>query len=341
MRSDLFGKWLVLVVCACGVATAGEPAAEANEPWIAAEHLSAGWESMTLSTRLFNQEIPMDRPMVPGRSLSFGGRIEVIDPNGLIGLSLTAKNGKAFDEIGIPIQVNNKSTLPVMSGSECLALGPSYQPLEYPTKLDVDTRLAIREFEPFDFAIGMSMRYNAPFPLVLSRIEWSMSALLSDHFEAFDIPFAPTADWIEVAPGLEVLVEETTVEEGKYWYRMKARYDPNRITYLDVRDEPPCFVGSTDVSYSWPWYTYPEMIVTALDIVDAEGNSVMSQSSGRRVLSGGSSSKDSGGQRIATRQRIGTCSECGKAAFIRHIIAFKPYNHELQFVLENVPVPTE
>ena len=90
MCGDLFRKWLVLVVCVCGVAAAGEPnepVTEANEPWIAAEHLAPIWESMTLGTRLFNHEIPATRPMVPRRSLSFGGWMNVIDPNGLIGLT--------------------------------------------------------------------------------------------------------------------------------------------------------------------------------------------------------------------------------------------------------------
>jgi hypothetical protein len=83
------------------------------------------------------------------------------------------------------------------------------------------------------------------------------------------------------------------------------------------------------------------MIVTAIDVLDAERNSVFTQSPGRLTLTGGTNFHDSGGQRIVSQQYTGTCSECGKAAFIRHVIAFKPYNRELQFVLENVPVPTE
>lgn len=223
-----------------------------------------------------------------------------------------------------------------------LRQGPSYQPLTYRMSLNVDTRLGIAEYEPFRFTIDMLMGYNDPFPLALKRLEWSMSALLSDHFEAIDIPFAPTADWIELPPGLEVLVEQTAVEEGEYSYRMQTRYDPNRISYLDGRDYPPCYTGPRHiVPYSWPWDAYPEMIVTALDIVDVEGNSVMSRSEGQRMRSGSTRFHDSGGRRIVTQQYVGNCSECGTAALIRHVIAFMPYNQNLQFVLENVPVPTE
>jgi len=331
MCGDLLRKWLVLVVCTCGVAAAGEPVPEPNTPWIADRHLAPIWESMALATRYYNQGLVTDRPMPPSRSVSLTGRMNVIDPNGLIGLSEVATNTYAFDEAGRSIDV-------VMAPQsrfdcECRLHGPSYQPLEYSMRL---------EPEPFHFTIDMAMERNAPFPTVLSRLVWSMSALLSDRIEVFDIPFAPTADWTELVPGLEVLVEQAAVEQGKYSYQMKARYDPNRVSYLDARDSPSCPKGLTyDGPYSWPWNAYPEMIVTAVDVVDAKGNSVFVQSPGRLSLTGGTGFHDSGGQRIVTMQYTGTCSECGKAALIRHVIAFKPYNQELQFVLENVPVPTE
>jgi len=328
MCADLLRKWLVLVVCACGVAAAGEPnvpVAEVNEPWIVAEHLAPIWESMTLGTQLFNHEIPATRPMVPRRTLSFGGRMNVIDPNGLVGLSQVAKDAKAFDEIGAKIQVENPGTMPAV-GCECMLLGPSYRPLEYMMKPTTG---------PLRFTIDMSMNYNAPFPLVLSRLEWSMSALLSDHIKAIDIPFAP-GDWTELVPGLEVLVEEATVELGKYSYRMEARYDPNRVSYLGIREKSPCSAGLTEVSYSWPVRAYPEMIVTGVDVLDAQY-----QSTGYSSLLGGTTLRDSGGHRIVTLHYSAVGSECGKAAFIRHVIAFEPYDQELQFVLENVPVPIE
>jgi hypothetical protein len=223
MCGGLSKKWLALVVCTCGVAAAGEPAPELNKPWIAAEHLTPGWESMALATRYFNPEIPTTRPMPPSRSISLTGRMYVIDPNRLIGLSEVTKNAKAFDEADCRIEVVSASQ------AGCPLQGPSYQPLEYSLRW---------EAEPFHFTIDMSMERNAPFPAVLSRLEWSMSALLSDHIEAIDIPFAPTADWTELVPGLEVLVEQATIGQGEYSYRMKARYDPNRISYLNVKDEP-------------------------------------------------------------------------------------------------------
>jgi hypothetical protein len=85
------------------------------------------------------------------------------------------------------------------------------------------------------------------------------------------------------------------------------------------------------------------MIVTAIDVVGADGNSIWNKrmQPGHISLGTGSGFSDSGDQRIAMRYGSGTCSECGNAAFISHVIAFKPYNRELQFVLENVLMPTE
>jgi hypothetical protein len=172
---------------------------------------------------------------------------------------------------------------------------------------------------------------------MLSRLEWSMAALLSDAFEAVDIPFAATDDWIELVPGLEVLVEEASVSEGRYTYRMKIRYERSRVSYLDARDRPSGFIGrASDAPYSWPSDAFPEMIVTAIDVVDAEGNSVWG---GSGSMGTGRGFDDFGDQRIVTQHGVGFCPTCDQAAFIRHIIAFEPYRRHLQFVLEDVLVP--
>jgi len=329
MYGDLFGKWFVLLVCTYGVTAAGapnEPVADVNEPWIVAEHLLPDWQSMALTTRLYNPGGPASVNRTPQRSLSFAGRIHVIDAGGLIGLSELATNAKAFDEIGNPVETTRVSQYPTR-----------YTPLRYSTAIQLGTGNRIVSVVPYEFTIEMTMVRGAPFPLMLSRLEWSMSALLSDDFEAIDIPFAPAADWIELAPGLEILVEEAIVTEGRYDYGLKARYDPNKISYLDARERPAGFTGRrSEAPYSWPTniQPFPELIVTAIDVVDANGNGLSSSGS-----SGGYN--DVGGQRTATHTGTGFCSQCGDAAFIRHVIAFKPYNQQLPFVLENVPVPTE
>ena len=330
MCGNLLVRWLVPIACVCGVAGAGEPApgpvADANETWLVADHLVADWQFMALTTRRYNPAGPVSANKTPHRYLSFAGRVDVIDTGGLIGLSELATDAQAFDELGNPIDTTRVSQYPTR-----------YTPLRYSTTIQLGTGYRITEIVPYEFTIDMTMERNAPFPLMLSRLEWSMSALLSDDFETIDITFAPTADWIELALGLEILVEKAIAAEGKYEYRIQARYDPNEVTYLDARDRPAGFMGRrSEAPYSWPTniQPVPKMIVTAIDVVDANGTSL--------PRSGGSGGfDDSGGQRIVTRSADGFCPTCGNAAFIRHVIAFDPYDRKLQFVLENVPVPTE
>jgi hypothetical protein len=344
MCGDLFRKWLVLVVCAYGAAAAGqpkEPAAEANESWIAAKHLAPGWESMALTTRLFNPDMPPSVNKTPRRSLSFAGQIHVIDPNGLIGLEEVATHAIVFDEVGNHIQ---------MAGTTSYG-SPLYQPIRYVGTLWVPTGEVIVSIWPYSFSIDMLMGYDMPFPVTLSRLEWTMSVLLSDTFITVDIPFAATNDWVELTPGLEVLVEQAAVSEGKYNYRLKARYNPDRILYLYARDttplpcEPP---ESSYDTYTWSGQTPPETIVTAIDVLDPNGNAIWRYSFGSRTIGGSfgfsSDTRNIGSGTISGNATIignGKCPDCDRAAFIRHTMALKPYTQDVQFVLENVPVPTE
>jgi len=333
MCDDLFRKWLVLVVCMCGVAGAGEPnepVAEANEPWIAAEHLAPGWESMALTTRFFNPDGPPSVNKSPQRSLSFTGQINVIDPNGLVGLSEVAAYAKAFDEAGDRIVVAGTTGYGYPSS-------PLYQPVSYVSTLWAPTGEVTVSIKPYSFSVDMLMRPNAPFPLMLSRLEWTMSVLLSDTFITVDIPFAATSDWVELTPGLEVLVEQATVSEGKHNYRLKARYNPDKILYLYATDRtsPPSEPQGSS-AYTWTGQTPPEIIVTAIDVLDANGNAIWRYSGGSRTI-GGSYGSSSDTRIIGS----GKCPDCDRAAFIRHTMALKPYTQDVRFVLENVPVPTE
>jgi hypothetical protein len=347
MCADLLRKWLVLVICACGVAAAGEPAepVEASEPWIGAEHLAPGWESMALTTRRFNPDLPASIDKTPQRSLSFTGQINVIDPNGLIGMDEVATKAIAFDEAGNRIQVVGVLRAPTSSEYPPTAIGEGYPPwgplytaVRYSTTRWVPTGEVTVSIRPYSFSIDMLMGYGASFPLILSRLEWTMSALLSDTFVMVDIPFAPTSDWVELVPGLEVLVEQAAASEGKHNYRLRTRYERGKVLYRYVRDTTiPGSVPSEIDTYAWPDQAPPEMVVTAIDVLNAEGDAIWRYSGGSRTYTVYYS--DSEDRRIVTYKGSGNCPDCGRAAFIRHTIALKPYVQDVRLVLENVPVP--
>jgi hypothetical protein len=343
-RNKVWGLVGALILCAgsaglgqdiylLGGGVAGDPNApgppDVNEPWDPATHLAAGWRSMTLSTELRNPAECEWAQTPPVRSLSFGGLIRVVDANGLVGVSETAVDALAFDETGKQLE----TVAPLPSS-------PLYRPLIYTVAWLSDGRQKV-SIAPYSFSINVSMGSNAPFPLVLSRVEWSMPVLLSDRFETIDIPFAPTTGWIEMTPGLEIFVEEAVVQEQTYRYRIKVRYDRNNVTYLDARDRRAGFIGRlSEQPYLWSSQTLPEIVVTGIDVVNAEGQSVWGGSTGSRSMGTSGGFTDSGNQRTATHGGSGYCSTCGTAAFLRHVVAFKPYSRQVRFVLENVPVPS-
>jgi len=332
MCGNLLKIWFALAICTCGVAAAGEPnetVTEPNKPWIAAEHLTAGWESIALTTRHFNKDTPEHKMYSVMRSMSLEGRIEVTDPNGLIGLAEIAMDASAFDEAG--------KRIPTARISQS---APPYRPLREMIGVWVPTGERIVSFAPFTCSIDM-LDSDGPFPVALGKVEWSMAALLSDTFKVVDVPFVVTDDWIELAPGVEVLVEQAVAEGGRYEYRTKTRYDPNRVQYLRARkatSRPRSLAEIRDrEDYSWPDGVLPEIIVTEIDVIDVEGNSIRRGSEG--VIAFGDNFVASDYPWIVIHDYSSRCPDCVDAAFIRHVLAFKPYTRRVQFVLESVPVP--
>jgi len=272
---------------------------------------------------------------IAAREVRIGRIAQAIDPGleqavgGIVGVDLEVVDD---DEAGNRILVEGTTSYGYPSM-------PSYQPLRYSTTLWAPTGEVTVSIRPYSFSIDMLMGYDAPFPLMLSRLEWTMSVLLSDTFITVDIPFVATTDWVELTPGLEVLVEEATVSEGKHSYRLKARYNPDKILYLYATDRtssPSEPLGSSPDTYRWSGQTPPEVIVTAIDVLDANDNAIWRYSGGTRTI-GGSYGSSSDTRIIGS----GKCPDCDRAAFIRQTIALKPYTQDVRFVLENVPVPTE
>ena len=331
MQNKVFHRQFALILCFCGIIAAAEPngvpGSDANDAWLGSEHLSPGWRVMELTTYHSNPENP-DAPRGPfPRRLLFGGQIKVTEPNGLIGLSTVPSDVLVLDETGRTVDTASSSRSTVF-----------YEPPVYVTTVWTppgEMRVSIR---PYDFSVDMWM--YPPYPAVLGKVQWSMNVLLSDSFEVVEIPFAPTADWIELKPGLGILVEEAVSQGATYRYRTKARYDPKKISYPCPDNKMKSPSGPTSPSpqaYSWPGAELPEIIVTDIDLLDAEGGSFRQRSTGTLGTLVGAD--DSGDGRVVTRTVWGTCSACGPAKVIRFVIASAPYERQVQFELENVLIP--
>jgi hypothetical protein len=154
-----------------------------------------------------------------------------------------------------------------------------------------------------------------------------MYALVADKFESADLAFKTTADWVELVPGLKVLVEKATVDGTRYEYQVKSQYDLRKVSYL--RPFPSLSSSAA----------LPERIVLEMQILNEKGVPV-GGAGGSGAFGSGMSGTGSGEQMNYTSSGSGTCSDCGQATTFRYRLAVKPYEREVRFVLENVPMPS-
>jgi hypothetical protein len=300
---------------------ANEPAPpDANQPWDPAEHLTATWESVSVSmtSRLYNPAVRPEQQVKDSEwSLSLTGQIDVTDPNGLLGLSLITTSALALDEEGRVV-----STAP--------ATGMPVRMYWQPRFIDVPSGpngKRVSQLFPNHFSVSLPMAPDAKYPAQLSRVEWSMYVLVAEQFRTVDIPFEANEVWVEVTPGLEVLVEQAVVEENTYRYRLKVRYDKSQVDYLPS--------GSMSL---WRDEAPPALAVVNMGLLNAEGKSV--RGSGGGSFSDGGGYSGSNNQMTGTASGSGTCDACGTAAIIRYTLAQNMYEREVRFALEDIPVPS-
>ena len=355
MRNRSITQLIVVALCACTMAAqrpvqapygdilvmaVGEPAdlqalaspLPAGPPnvWVPAENIVATWESITSMSKLYN---PADKPgaKVPERSLSLSARVEVVDVNGLLGFDSTAQGTLVLDEK--PRVVYSQA----VPSKYCRF----YWPLRYTKKMVAGQWVS--ELQPYNLTVDMPLDPNRPYPTLLGRVEWSTYALVNTEAKTVDVPFSLTADWLTLTPGVEIKVEQATAESGRYQYRIATRYSRSKVLWTP---------SGAAISI-WTSDPTPEVIVTKLDILDAQGKSLtdgVSSGSSTGGSGGGGSSGSSGGLIAAAAERasdlttgttsgMGSYSGGGTATTFRFTLALKPRQQQLRFILENVPVP--
>ena len=303
---------LVLGTCTlCGVAFAqGDP----NALWDPAEHFLPYWESVELEARIYNPAARPDEDPNTQRQLRVQGAVEMIDYAHLLGVSTQMRGVVVLDQDEAEIY-NTQGQDPPMRW---------YRETE-----DVKSSAGFGErADEFNFSVSIPMDPSKGYPTSLSRIQWSVGALVAETFEVVDVPFEPNEEWIELVPGLEILLEEASVEQGRYAYKIQAIYDPDSIDYSS---------GS-----SWHFRNDdapPATMLIDMDMLNAAGQSVHDLSASG--ASGGSSSGrgTSDGLMEVTSTGSGSCSACGDVTTIRYTFALAPYEVEARLALEDVPVP--
>lgn len=344
MRSRSFPMLSVFALCVCAAAAAersnqfssndvlivvtgepndpnlpaGGPAPDPNQTWDTAAHLTATWESvsMSMTSQLYNPAVrPYQTTTGPQWSLALTSRIGVVDSNGLIGLSWTTGAAQAFDQDGREV-----ARAPAPDSQSRFYVQPHYMSV-----LTGPEGAWVSEMSPSHFSVSLPAAPNAQYPSLLSRVTWCLNALVSNRVETVDVPFQPSDTWVELAPGLEILVEKAAVAGGKYEYTIQARWHAGQADYLSH--------GSLHL---WHGEKPPAAIVIGMSILDAAGKPVQGSSGS---FSSHGSYTVSGDPLGGTSSGTGNCTTCGNATTIRYTLAFNTYEKELWFTLENVPVP--
>jgi hypothetical protein len=249
--------------------------------------------------------------LITYRYLSVDCAFTIVDPNRLVGLDAGPIDAVlALDENA---KIFHSSTAPS---------GASYRPLQYARKRTADGQWR-SELQPYSFSVTIPLDFGHVCPLLISRLEVPVYALVAGAMKNVDLPFQATPQWVDVVPGLQVLVEKADVTGTRYEYRIEVKYSPNQVDVSSL---------STGSLRGNP----PEIIVTKIDILDAQGQSIPDHSSGLF------SNRTDYPRRAAgevTLTGSGDCQLCGGAATIRFVLALDSYEKEIRLVLQNIPVP--
>jgi hypothetical protein len=287
------------------VPSAGE---DPNRTWDPAEHLVAHWESVSvnMTSLLYNPARRRDTaPEGPEWAMAVMGTIDIIDSTGLIGWSPTPTSVRAFDQDGNLVSSTVASAAPIRWYQQPSTLrGPT----------------------PNLFTLRLPMEPDAIYPDMLGQVAWTLDVLVAEEYETVDLPFEPSADWVELTPGMEAMIEQAVAEEGRYQYRLKLRYDSTEVANLAA--------GTVSL---WRDGALPAAAIVEVDVLDAHGRSLRELSGGNLGVSTGATGPDA--LTTTTITGSGTCNTCGTATVLRCTLVFHPYEREVRFVLEDIPVP--
>lgn len=170
-------------------------------------------------------------------------------------------------------------------------------------------------------SLTFPMDPNAGYPVWFKEVSWSINGLFAYAIRTVKVPFQASDQWIELLPGYSIMIEEAVLEEGKYSYLIRAKYEGTGSiprSYLTIRDDDPV----------------PQYIDIGMRFLDVNGVDVRSYSMG-----GGFSSGSSGSNNDYTLLGSGSCDGCGNVATIEFRFAVDSYVQEMLYVLNDIPVP--
>lgn len=309
MRSGRFKPLFAIVLCT-GVLAGALPAQETPD---AAEAFAPYWRSVTLQSQLYNPVEEPNRDPNAETTLQISGGVRILDDTALVGIDRRANAIVAFDQDGVEIYASAAEP----------PISRSYETIAEATRFGLLTERG----NEISFGVSIPLDPESGYPSALSRVEWSMNVMMADELMTVDVPFEPNETWVELVPGLEILVDDAVAEEGRYSYHLQAIYDPNLASF-----------STSGRMHFWRDEVPPAVMMTAIDILNAEGEPVHGPGTSGG-FSAGASERPLDGLRAVTATGSGRCSTCGDATTFRFTFALAPYEEEARLALEDIPVP--
>lgn len=313
MRNGICNNLPAVVLSVCVLTAVASAQGESSQAWDPAEHLTPFWDSVELESQIENPARNPEADSNGQRQLVIRAGVEMTDYENLIGIDRFGMAVVATDQDGQEIY---RTDSPSRSRS--------YQATEDALRLAAFTGRA----DEFSLSVGIPLEADQGYPSSLSRLEWSMNALIAETFTTVDIPFEASEEWVEVVPGLEIRVNEASATEGSYIYKIQAVYDPNLVSY-----------GTGGHWHLWSDEELPATLMMDMEMLNAACEPVRGPNTSGGFGGGTSSHSTDEGLREATSNGYGRCDACGDVATIRFAFALDAYEVEARLVLEDVPVP--
>ncbi|MHC4207242.1 MAG: hypothetical protein ACYSTT_21510 [Planctomycetota bacterium] len=284
-----------------------EVVVEPNDPnWTPSDCFVAAWESVTFSSVLYNPEEDSDASGYESQqTLTISCNLYKADLRNLLSDTTFLRPSKvsAVDD------QNNVYT-------------EDYPDSFFHVRIDTTPRPSFLADRPAHLSLSFPMDPNAGYPVWFNKVSFSTEGLFAYAIRSAKVPFQASEEWIELLPDYRIMIEEAVLEEGRYSYVIKAKYegpDSRPSSHVFLRDDEPL----------------PQYIDMGMTFLDANGVDVRSYSGG---FSGGSSGGGSGTD--YTMSGRSSCDACGGVATIQFQFAVDPYIEEMVYVLYDIPVPT-
>ena len=284
-----------------------EVVVEPNDPdWTPSDCFVAAWERVTVSAVLSNpEEDSSANGYESQRSLTVSCNLYKADQRNLISDTTFSRPSKVsfvdeqnnvytYDNPDSFLSIHIFTTPP----PSFLADRPEHISLSFPT-------------DP-----------NASYPALFNKVSFSTKGLFAYAIRTVKVPFQASEQWIEILPDYSIMIEDAVLEEGRYSYVIKAKYegpDSRPSSHVFLREDEPL----------------PQYIDMGMTFLDANGLDVRSYGGG-----GGFGSSGGGSDTDYTMSGHGSCDACGGVTTIQFQFAVDPYIEEMVYVLYDIPVPT-